>query len=266
MSCARCAKQGELACPHCERRYCCKRCLHIDTHYGTHVHGAALEALPLATITDPVLRKCSKPGPPRYAQTCPAYATYALPSEPAQCAIQLGHGPDASQLGFHRKACLHSPLVQPLAYATAGEPLALTAHLPESVYLHLGEDIYESPHVISTIPFQARYPSVGLGEVARAVGRGLGCLHMELGSDTYGFGLTWSSGAPQLHLDVLHTNKLDPDTPESIQAFGSVMGLSPYVPRADQKELFQAFCEGYAEVAGVARTREVAEVMKSYLS
>jgi hypothetical protein len=183
-----------------------------------------------------------------------------------ECVIHLGKGPDATQIETHRRACAHSSLVQPLVEATPGQTQALTAHLPDSIYLHLGEDAYESPHVLSLYPFRARYPQVDLVEVVRTVGQGLGQLHMKQGSDTYGFGLTWSRGQVQLHLDVLHTNILDPDTPESIQAFGSVLGLSPYVPSADQKELFQAFCEGYASAAGVERTREVAEVMKSYLS
>jgi hypothetical protein len=141
----------------------------------------------------------------------------------------------------------------------------LVGHLKESTYLHLGEDFYESEYILSVYPFRKRYPQVDILKLSEEVGHALGLLHFRHGVDAYNFALTYSKDGPYLHLDPISTNLVQPKTtPESIQCFGTILGMSPYVPRADQGPLFDAFCRGY-KMEAHEHMREIVQVMKTFL-
>ena len=56
------------------------------------------------------------------------------------------------------------------------------------------------------------------------------------------------------------------DDPEILQHLGFLMGMSPYIPHAEQGALFDAFIKGYRARAGNARTDALVNVMKTFLS
>lgn len=182
-------------------------------------------------------------------------------------AVQLDQPPLSIHIQRHLDLVKQIPLIHPLEHSNPEFSLILVPHLENSIYLHLGEDVYESKQVMSVRPFQSKHTDVDLAKVAEQVGQALGQLQFGHGVDGYNFALTWSDKeGVRLHLDLLYTNSLQSNTPESIQCFGSVLGLSPYVPRADQGELFDTFCRGYGQAAGEEKTREIVEVMKTFLS
>jgi len=281
MHCARCTtRAAPLSCVLCEQRYCSQRCLSIDTRYGDHVH--APPPLRAATYsltqlhdgqkdTDPALQDFLRARPqetvPRFAQGCSNYPAFGLIERHMdQVALVLDRPPQPPQLALHQTLSKAVPLVHPIEHTSPLHPLVLVRHEEQSVYLHLGEDVYESAHVLSLRPWMRRFPQYDAHVICEQVGQVLGQLHFAQGVDAYNFAVTWSAVTDlHVHLDPLYTSQLWPSSPESVQCFGAVLGMSPYVPRADQGSYFDAFVRGYSAHAK-EHTAAIVEAMRSYLS
>ncbi len=277
-TCTRCLhRRGTLACVCCTNTYCSQRCLAIDTRHGPHQHGPHLHAAapPLNqshggkdTDLDPVLAAFLYAAPstvPRYAQGCANYEAFGLDTDMDMTALRLDHVPQAAHLAAHARICKATHMVHPITHADPRHPLVLVPHLARSMYLHLGEDTYASAHVMSTQALRRRFPDM-TKNCCYTLGEVLGQLHFVHGVDAYNFALTLSdSSVMRLHLDPLNTNVVNPRAPEITDTFGAILGMSPYVPRADQGAAFDAFCHGYA-IEAKENMPAMIEAMRSYLS
>lgn len=276
-TCTRCKhRRGALVCVCCTNTYCSQRCLAIDTRHGPHRHGptALRAALPLNqghdqkdTDLDPVLAAFlyAPRTVPRYAQGCGNYEAFGVEAHANLSALHLDHAPQPEHLALHDRICKATHMVHPITHASPRHPLVLVPHLPRSKYLHLGEDTYASDHVMSVQGLRRGFPDTTMN-CSYCVGLVLGQLHYVHGVDAYNFAVTLSSSSTlRVHLDPLYTNVVNPQAPEVVETFGAILGMSPYVPRADQGPAFDAFCSGYAKEAK-ENMPAVIEHMRFYLS
>jgi hypothetical protein len=159
---------------------------------------------------------------------------------------------------------VHIPITE--AHLPTGS-LRVVPRIYNATYLHLGEEEYSDAGVQGVSVFGTQRAV----SVARDLGEALGRLHTIVHVDCADFSLVWGNelnGPPRafLQFDTERTRQVYVDFPDTRQHLGLVLGLSPYVPRADQGRLFEIFFAAYESIVGSEFADEVREELNRFLT